>query len=99
MTELKVQLVSKPGDRATGIGRYAWELERGLKASGVQTRTARLRAAPRALAGVARRAGYDLDAFARSYPIRADARPGYVTHLTSQTLALLLLTQRLPRPV
>jgi glycosyltransferase involved in cell wall biosynthesis len=43
--------------------------------------------------------GYDFGGFVRSYPLRADTRSGYVTHLTSQTLATLLLTQRLPRPV
>jgi glycosyltransferase involved in cell wall biosynthesis len=31
--------------------------------------------------------------------VRVDVKPGNVTHLTSQTLATLLLTQRLPRPV
>lgn len=95
----RVQLVSKPGAAATGLGRYALELERGLRAVGVEIRQAPLRdPVPPALAAAARRLGYDVATFTRSYPLRVDARPGYVTHLTSQTIATLLLTQRLPRP-
>jgi glycosyltransferase involved in cell wall biosynthesis len=96
----RVQLVSKPGSPATGIGRYRAELERGLRGAGADVRDAPLRSAvPASVARVARRTGYDLEAFERSYPLRADISRGYVTHLTSQTLAILLLSQRLPRPV
>ena len=96
----RVQLVSKPGSPATGIGRYRAELERGLRAIGVAVRDGSLRSAvPASVARVARRSGYDLEAFGRSYPLRADLDEGYITHLTSQTLATLLLSQRLPRPV
>ena len=99
-TDLRVQLVSKPGTTKTGIGRYAFELERGLRAAGVDVRSASLtQPLPEPVARLGRRAGYDVEAFFRSYPLRADVRPGYITHLTSQTLATLLLTQRLPRPV
>jgi glycosyltransferase involved in cell wall biosynthesis len=96
----RVQLVSKPGSRSTGIGRYAWEIERGLRDAGVDVRAARLTTPlPRIGQRAIRRLGYDVEAFTRSYPVRADVRPGWITHLTSQTLATLLLTQRLPRPV
>jgi glycosyltransferase involved in cell wall biosynthesis len=96
----RVQLVSKPGSPATGIGRYSAELERGLRVAGIEIRNASLRMpAPAFVTRAARRTGYDLEAFARSYPLRADLGEGYVTHLTSQTLAILLLSQRLPRPV
>lgn len=99
-TPLRVQLVSKPGPATTGIGRYADELVRGLGAMEVCMRQASLSTpVPRVLNRSVRAIGYDLDAFARSYPLRADARRGHITHLTSQTLATLLLTQRLPRPV
>jgi glycosyltransferase involved in cell wall biosynthesis len=95
-----VQLVSKPGSRSTGIGRYAWEIERGLRGAGVEVRAARLTTpVPEIAQRAIRRIGYDVAAFTRSYPIRADVAPGWITHLTSQTLATLLLTQRLPRPV
>lgn len=96
---LRVQLVAKPASPATGIGRYVAETERGLRMAGVEVRRAELWVPiPGAVGRVARRAGYDLETFARSYPVRADARSGFITHLTSQTLALLLRTQRLPRP-
>jgi glycosyltransferase involved in cell wall biosynthesis len=99
-TALRVQLISKPGSRATGIGRYSWEIERGLRESGVDVVSAPLKdTIPGAVSAIARKVGYDLDAFARSYPLRAAVQPGRITHLTSQTLATLLLTQRLPRPV
>jgi glycosyltransferase involved in cell wall biosynthesis len=96
----RVQLVSKPGSEATGIGRYAAELEQGLRGAGAEVRNAPLRSAvPASVARMVMRAGYDLETFGRSYPARADLDEGYVTHLTSQTLATLLLFQRLPRPV
>jgi glycosyltransferase involved in cell wall biosynthesis len=97
---LRVQIVAKPGSSATGIGRYALGLERGLRAEGVELRHAEIRSpAPRLLRRVASRMGYDVDAFARTYPLRADVRPGYLTHLATQTLATLFFVQRLPRPV
>jgi glycosyltransferase involved in cell wall biosynthesis len=97
---LRVQLVSKPGSASTGIGRYAVALERGLRDAGVEIRNAsRQMPAPAFLTRAARRVGPDLEAFSRSYPLRADLSEGYVTHLTSQTLGILLLSQRLPRPV
>lgn len=96
----RVQLVNKPASPRTGIGRYAHELERGLRERDIELRVAPLRRPiPRAAAAAGRRAGCDLDAFFRSYPLRAGVLPGYITHLTSQTLGILLLTQRLPRPV
>lgn len=98
---LRVQIVSKPGSKATGIGRYAHELERGLaQQPDVDLRVAELRdPVPAPITGLARRMGYDLAAFNRSYPLRADVVPGWITHLTNQTLATLLTTQRLTRPV
>ncbi|HEY8448058.1 MAG TPA: glycosyltransferase family 1 protein [Thermomicrobiales bacterium] len=97
---LRVQLISKPGSAATGIGRYAWEIARGLERSNVELHLARLAdPVPEFAARLSKRLGYDLRAFSRSYPLRASVRRGYITHLTTQTLATLLLTQRLPRPV
>jgi glycosyltransferase involved in cell wall biosynthesis len=92
--------VVKPTSPRTGIGRFALELARGLERAGLPVRRAELRTPiPRPLSGTARRLGYDLETFSRSYPLRADVRPGYLTLLASQTLATLLVTQRLPRPV
>ena len=95
-----IQLVSKPGSRATGIGRYADEILHGLRRADVAVREAEIGPRlPRVVSGLGRRLGYDADAFLRSYPPRAETHPGYLTHLTTQSLATLLFTQRLPRPV
>jgi glycosyltransferase involved in cell wall biosynthesis len=100
VTVSRAQLVSTPACDRTGIGRYVAEIQRGLRAAGVLTSRAALAPPlPRSVAAAGRRAGYDLDAFAGSYPIRASLTRGPLTHLTSQTLGLLLLSQRLPRPV
>jgi glycosyltransferase involved in cell wall biosynthesis len=97
---LRVQLVAKPGSAMTGIGRYAAEISRELEHVGVDLHHAQLRdPVPASVKRLGRRIGYDLEAFAKSYPLRASVRPGYLTHLTSQTLAILLLSQRLPPPV
>jgi glycosyltransferase involved in cell wall biosynthesis len=97
---LRVQLVVKPGSAMTGIGRYAAEVSQGLQQVGVDLHHAPLRdPVPAPVSRLGRRLGYDLEAFAKSYPLRAVVRQGYLTHLTSQTLATLLFTQRLPRPV
>jgi glycosyltransferase involved in cell wall biosynthesis len=93
-------LVNKPMSPFTGIGRYVQELERGLKASGCGVRVAPLPALlPDPVSALATFLGYDLAAFLRSYPMRADVVPADLTHLTSQTLGLLALTQRLSRPL
>lgn len=95
-----VQLIQKPASPHTGIGRYVAELERGLADRAVDSARIPLRnPMPRFVISAARRAGYDLETFFGSYPLRARARAGYLTHLTSQTLGALLFTQRLPRPV
>ncbi len=98
--DMRIQLINKPTSPRTGIGRYAVELERGLRERAIDVRVAPLQnSVPPSMVSLGRRAGYDLDAFIRSYPLRAAVLPGHITHLTSQTLSILLLTQRLPRPV
>lgn len=97
---MRIQLVSKPTSRRTGIGRYAAELERGLRAAGVELQVTPLRTPiPQFAARLAQHGGYDLQTFFQSYPLRAGTQRGWITHITSQTLGMLLLTQRLPRPV
>ncbi len=95
----RMQLVNKSTSPRTGIGRYAYELEYGLRDRGIDLRLAPLRSPALPIVSFGRRLGYDPEAFFRSYPLRADVLPGYVTHLTTQTLGVLLLLQRLPRPV
>lgn len=100
VSPFRAQLVNKSTSPRTGIGRYAVEIERGLRERDIELRVAPLRRPlPRAAVSLGRRAGYDLDVFFHSYPLRAGVLPGYITHLTSQTLGILLLTQRLPRPI
>lgn len=95
-----VELIHKPGPAHTGIGRYVAELERGLASRGIESVHVAVRSpVPRAVAGIAQRGGYDLKTFFATYPMRAETRTGYLTHLTSQTLGGLMFTQRLPRPV
>jgi len=95
-----VQLIQKPGPAHTGIRRYVAELERGLVERGVEPVRIPLRHPfPRVVTSIARRTGYDVETFFASYPLRAETVAGNLTHLTSQTLGGLLLTQRLPRPV
>lgn len=100
VANLRVQLINKPVSPRTGIGRYATEIERGLRDAGATVRAVPLtKSVPQVVNQLAKRIGYDVDTFFESYPVRAQTRSGYVTHLTSQGLATLLLTQRLPRPV
>lgn len=99
VSPLRVQLVNKSSSPRTGIGRYAYELERGLRERGINWRLAALRSPVPALVSLGRRLGYDPEAFFRSYPLRSDVFSGCITHLTTQTLGVLLLLQRLPRPV
>ena len=95
-----ILLVHKPLPASTGIGRYAAELERGLQSSEFTVQTAELSdIVPGPIARVGRQVGYDLSAFFRTYPVRVKSRAARLTHLTSQTLAMLMRTQRLPRPV
>ena len=97
----RVQMVHKTTSARTGIGRYAAELESGLRALGIEIGSAPVaNPIPRPLVRLAARLGHDLDAFARTFPVRAMTSAGYdLTHLSSQTLATLLVVGRLPRPV
>lgn len=99
-TPPRVQIVNKPTSPHTGIGRFALEIERGLIQRGIMLSIAPLHdLVPRPVTNVVKKFGLDLDAFFKSYPLRVDARQGHVTHLTSQSLGILLLTQRFSRPV
>src|SRR4051794_10298198 len=92
----RVQLISKSENRSTGIGRYAFELHSGLKALNLDVQSGGLRTLhPPVVTSLLRRAGYDLEGFSASYPLRAVNNSASVTHITSQTLATLLFSQRL----
>jgi glycosyltransferase involved in cell wall biosynthesis len=97
---LTVHLVSKSGGATTGIGRYSAELENRLRSLGIGVQSTKTdNSVPGPLAAVGQRFGYDFNAFFRSFPLRIGSLPGELVHLTNQSLATLLLTQRLPRPV
>lgn len=96
--QARIALIAKPGGPNTGVGRYVYELQRGLRASGVEV----VRLAPRALPlpylgyRLLQRTGVDLLAFLMNYPLWADYPPADVYHFTSQNLASLLLFRRPP---
>lgn len=103
MPAVAVQLIAKAGSGASGTTRYSRDLHRMLGAHGIAARLSFPAPVPRSYAArrVLRWAGVDLGAFFGSYPLHAPlpAEPAACYHLTSQTLATLLLRQSLPRPV
>lgn len=96
---MKIQLIAKPGHAASGIGRYTIDLYTQLNALGLEVERVAPNPAPKWLTTSFKRFGYDLDAFLKSYPFSAPAAPADVYHITGQTMATLLLTQRFPAPV
>ncbi len=103
MPTLTIQIIAKASSGASGTTRYSRDLHRMLGAHGIAARLSVPTPMPRSYAArrVLRQAGVDLGAFFGSYPLHAPlpAEPATCYHLTSQTLATLLLCQSLPRPV
>jgi glycosyltransferase involved in cell wall biosynthesis len=96
---MRVGLIAKRGPAAAGTARYSAALHRALGAGGLDVFLEHPGLPPPWLAGLGRRAGFDLEAFFSSYPLRARSGSADLYHLTSQTLATLLLWQRWSRPV
>lgn len=96
---MRVQLIGKSASGPTGTGRYTQNLYTGLQAAGVETRLTAPEPIPAALQRLALRFGLDAKTFFASYPWRTYRAPADVYHLTSQTLATLLLFQHFNRPV
>lgn len=96
---LRVQLVARREARGTGTSRASLDLARALRERGLKVRVAVPPPLPAALLRAVARRGLDAAAFFDSYPVRASLAPCDVVHLTSQTLATLLLCQRMPAPV
>ena len=94
---MRIVLVSKPGHANTGVGRYAIELERHLRAEGHEVTVIHpLVPLPTWLVGVIHRFGWDLKAFFNTYPIWTSYPAADIYHLTSQNLATLMLIRRPP---
>ncbi|HEV8634524.1 MAG TPA: glycosyltransferase family 1 protein [Chloroflexota bacterium] len=96
---MRVGLIAKRGPAAAGTARYSEGLRRGLAEAGLDVCLEHPELPSSRLVGLGRRAGVDLEAFFSSYPLRARPGPADLYHLTSQTLATLLLWQRWSRPV
>ncbi len=96
---LRVALVTRPEGVTTGTRRYAVELARHQTRRVEVVRGAPLGApAPMIVKRLLRRAGLDVDTFFGAYPIRARLPQADIYHLTTQTLATLLLRPGRPRP-
>lgn len=91
-----MSLIAKPGDRNTGVGRYASMLEQGL----MQRAIPFVRSNPIVLPlpqmwySLALRAGIDVQTFLLNYPLLAAYPRANLYHITSQNLATLLLFRR-----
>jgi glycosyltransferase involved in cell wall biosynthesis len=98
---MRVQLIAKAGPGMTGTSRYTMCLFRALLDSGTDARLAFPAPAPipRTIQRGLKRVGLDAEAFFANYPLRATQDGASVHHVTSQTLATLLLFQRFRGPV
>jgi glycosyltransferase involved in cell wall biosynthesis len=96
---MRVQVIAKSGNSATGIGRYTDDLALALRESGLDVTRTDPDPPPRWLVGAFRRVGYDLDAFLKSYPFSAPRIDADVVHITGQTMATLLWIGRFHAPV
>ncbi len=98
---MKVQLVAKPGPGITGTSRYAENLYKGLGVAGIEVGLAfpnPVSLWPPAQEGF-RRLGLDVGSFFASYPLRVQLGSANLYHITTQTLASLMMTQRFDGPV
>jgi len=98
---MRVQLIAKAGPSMTGTSRYTTDLYRALQTTGVDVQLTFPTSAPipRPVRRGLKRLGLDTEAFFASYPLRARLDRVDIYHLTTQTLATLLLFHRFPRPV
>lgn len=95
---MKIALVTKPDKQMTGLLRYALSIYDALRARGVDVALLHPRV-PGAMARLGRVLNLDAEAVFSSYPLSAHLPGASICHLASQTLATLLLFQRLPRTV
>lgn len=96
---MRVQLIARPTSSPTGTGRYTQNLYHGLQVAGVDAQLTTPTPLPDWLQRATSRMHLDARTFFASYPLRAQLNTADVYHLTSQTLATLLLFQRFKQPV
>jgi glycosyltransferase involved in cell wall biosynthesis len=86
-----VGLIARPGDHATGLGRYATALAEALGQLGVAVRPGKvLNPLPRSLTRLLALTGRDAETFFSNYGVRAEMPPADLYHLTSEYHAPLL---------
>ncbi len=95
---MRVALIAKPDATGTGVGRYASELERALRALGHQVVVVHpIVPVPGWLSRILRRwIGIDIEAFFVNYPVWVRYPDADVYHLTSQNLASIMLVRPPP---
>lgn len=98
VSEMRIGLVTKPDRRMTGLLRYALSLHDALRAKGADVALLHP-TVPAAAVRAGRALGLDAAAFFASYPVSVRLGEAAVCHLASQTLATLLLFQKLPPTV
>jgi glycosyltransferase involved in cell wall biosynthesis len=93
---MDIALIAKAGHGHTGVGRYTHEIAKTLQSLGHGVSlTHPMAPVPSALARAGRRiTGLDATAFFNNYPVRAQAAPADVVHVSSQNLATVMLTRR-----
>ncbi len=97
---MKVAFVTKPEKQMTGLLRYARSVHQALRLRGVDAMWIHPHLPlPEIVAKMGRVANLDAAAFFASYPVSVQLDGASLCHLTSQTLATLLVFQRLPRTV
>lgn len=94
-TRLRVQLIAKHDSRMTGFRRYRDALIEHLAAEGLDVEvTFPAPPIPGSAVRLGRRLGLDLPAFFQSYPVWSRLGSADLYHLTSESLAILLLLRR-----
>lgn len=91
-----VALIAKPGGPNTGVGRYVYHLQQGLRELNIRTTRVAPAVPPLPEVGyqLIKRLGADVPTFLRNYPVWANYPAADVYHITSQNLASLLMFRR-----
>ena len=93
---MQISLIAKRDDNMTGLRRYTDTLRQHLIEQSVDVQLSFPRSPlPGAVERLLHRAGWDLATALQNYPVRVYAEPAAVYHLTSETLATMLVFQNL----